>query len=125
MGDGDPPQHLRELPITPRPEEEMPVIRHQAIGCDAYPGLGVGLSQNLLKRGVVSGFLKQWESSDSAVEDMIGEVTSNEARAAGHGRCSTETVTILSRKDSRPLFFSLFFSFFFSARKNAAAGDKF
>jgi hypothetical protein len=85
MGDGDPPQHLRELPITPRPEEEMPVIRHQAIGCDAYPGLGVGLSQNLLKCGVVSRLVKQRESSDSAVEDMIGEFSSSEAGATRHG----------------------------------------
>jgi len=85
MGDGDPPQHLRELPITPRPEEEMPVIRHQAIGCDTHPGLGVGLSQNPLKRSVARGLVKQWESSDSAVEDMIGEVTSSEAGATRKG----------------------------------------
>jgi len=54
MGDGDPPQHLREFPITSRPEQEVPVIRHQAIGGDAYPGLVVGFSENLLKRSVVS-----------------------------------------------------------------------
>jgi hypothetical protein len=46
----------------------------------------VGLSQNLLKCGVVRGLVKQWESPDSAVEDMIGEVTSNEARTAGATR---------------------------------------
>ena len=47
--DGNPPQHLRELSIMPRPEEEMPVIRHQARGGDADAGLGVGLGENLLK----------------------------------------------------------------------------
>jgi hypothetical protein len=44
------------------------------------------------------------ESSDTRVEDMIGDVSRGETRAAGHGGSSTETVAILSRKDSRPLF---------------------
>jgi hypothetical protein len=86
------------------PEEEMPVIRHQAIGRDSYPCLGVSLSQNLLKRGVVSGLVKQRESPDSAVEDMIGEASGSEARAAGHSGAFTESVVNLSRKDSRPPF---------------------
>jgi hypothetical protein len=47
--------------------------------------MGVGLSQNLLKRGVVSRLVKQRESSDSAVEDMIGEFSSSEAGATRHG----------------------------------------
>jgi hypothetical protein len=70
----------------------------------------VGFGQNLLKRGVVSGLVnqrEQRESSNSSVEDMIGEISSSEAWAAGHGGSSTETVAPLSRKDSRPLFFSL------------------
>jgi hypothetical protein len=96
-----------ELPITSRPELHVPVIQHQTIGRDAYPGPVVGLSQNLLKCGVVSRLVKQRESPDSAVEDMIGEVSSSEARAAWHGRSSTETAAMLSRKDSRPLFFAL------------------
>lgn len=33
----------------------------------------------LLKRGVVRGLVKQWELSDSAVEDIIGEFSSSEA----------------------------------------------
>ncbi len=60
----------------------MPVIQHQTIGRDAYPGPVVGLSQNLLKCGVVSRLVKQRESSNSSVEDMIGEASSSEARAA-------------------------------------------
>ena len=79
--DGNPPQHLGEFPIMPRPEEEMPVIRHQAIGGDADAGLGVGLGENLLKRGIVSGLVKQREPSDTTVQDMIREVSSSEAWA--------------------------------------------
>ena len=58
------------------------MIRHQAIGRDAYPGPVVGLSQNLLKRGVVRGLIKQRESSNSAVEDMLGEISSSETWTA-------------------------------------------
>lgn len=75
LRDGDPPQHLRELPISPRPEQEVPVIRHEAIGRDAYPSPVVGLGQNLLKHGAVGGLVKQRGSTDSAVEHMIGKVS--------------------------------------------------
>jgi len=40
------------LAIMPRPEEEMPMIGHEAIGGDANLGLSVSLSENSLKRGV-------------------------------------------------------------------------
>lgn len=41
MGDGDPPQHLREFFIMSGPDEVL-VIGHQAIGRDTDAGLGVG-----------------------------------------------------------------------------------
>ena len=56
------------------------MIRHEAIGCDAYPSPVVGLGQNLLKRGVVGGLVKQRESTDSAVEHMIGKVSGDLSR---------------------------------------------
>jgi hypothetical protein len=90
----------------PGPEQQVPVIRHQTIGGNADAGLGVGLRQNLFKGGVVSGLLKQRESADATVQDVIGEVSSSETWTARHGRSSTETAAILSRKDSRPLFLS-------------------
>ena len=48
----------------------MPVIRHQAIGHDAYMGSVMGLGQNFLKRRIVSGLVKQGEPSDATVQDM-------------------------------------------------------
>jgi hypothetical protein len=104
MGDGDPPQHLRELPITSRPEQEVPVIRHQAIGGDAYPGLVVGFSENLLKRSVVSWLLKQRESSDTTVQDMIGEVSSSEARAAWHVPSLPKLHELVKKRLPTPFF---------------------
>ena len=79
MRDGASPQHLREFAILSRPEEEVPVIQHQAIGSDAEAGLGVRLSQNLLKGGVVSGLVKQRESPDATVQIVIGEISGREA----------------------------------------------
>lgn len=58
MGDGDPPQHLGEFSILARPEQEVPVIRHQAVGGDANAGLSVGFSENRLERGVVRGLVE-------------------------------------------------------------------
>jgi hypothetical protein len=85
MGNGHPPQHFRELAILSRPEEEVPVIRHQTIGGNANPRLGLGFGQNLLKRGIVSGLLKQRKATDSAVEYMIGKISSSETRSTRHG----------------------------------------
>jgi hypothetical protein len=75
----------------PRPEEEVPMIGHQAIGGDANLGLSVSLSENFLKRGVVRRLLEQLEPADASIQDMIGEVPSSEARPAWHGASCIET----------------------------------
>jgi len=80
------------------------MIRHQAIGRDTNSGAVLGFRQDVLKRGVVRGLLKQRESPNSTVEDMIGKIASCEARPARHGSSSSGRTPILSRKDSRPLF---------------------
>jgi len=79
----------------------MPVIRHEAIGGDADLGLGVGLGENLFKRAVVSGFLKERESPDTTIQDMIGESAGGEAWTAWHAGFCSEEVAVVSRKDSR------------------------
>ena len=61
------------------------MIRHQAIRHDTNASLDVGFSQDLLKCGVVSGFLKQREPPDTTVQDMIREVSSSKAMTARHG----------------------------------------
>ena len=53
----------------------MPAIRHETIACDACLSPVVGLGQNLLKHGAVGGLVKQRESTDLAVESMIGKVS--------------------------------------------------
>ena len=39
----------------------------------------MSLGENLLRGGVVSGFLKQGESPASAVEDVVGEISGSKA----------------------------------------------
>ncbi len=63
-----------------------PFLTSQAIGGDSDPGLGVSLGENLLRGGVVSGFLKQGESPASAVEDVVGEISGSKAWTAWHDR---------------------------------------
>ena len=75
MGDGDSADDFGEFSVMSRPEEEVPVIRHQAIGGDADPGLGLGFSENRFKGGVISGCLKQREPAHTTVQDVVGEVS--------------------------------------------------
>lgn len=69
MGDRDPAEHLGEFAILPRPEEEMPMIGHEAIGCDANLGLNVGFSENFLEGGIVRRLFEQLESADTPIQD--------------------------------------------------------
>lgn len=62
------------------------------------------------RRETVSGTFssrKQRDSTDSAVQNMVGDISSSEALAARHGGSSTETVAMLSRQVSLPLFFAV------------------
>lgn len=103
MRDGNPAEHLGEFAVMTRPEQQMPVIGHQAISGDANLRLGLGFSENLLKRGVVSGLLKERQPTHAPVQHVISTVSSSEARAAWHAEVSTEIGMDLSRRDSRPL----------------------
>ncbi len=91
MGDGDPAEHLGEFAILSRPEEEMPVIGHQAIGGDADLGLGLGFGENLLERGVVSGLFKERQPSYATIQHVIGKISSSKAGAARHTEACTES----------------------------------
>ncbi len=67
MRDGDSAEDLGEFSIMTKPEQQVPVIGHQAIGCNANLGLSLGFGENLLKGGVVSGLLKNRQPSHATV----------------------------------------------------------
>ncbi len=54
MGDRDPPEDSRQLPVSPRPEEQMPVRGREAVRRDPHTRLRVGCLQDVLKGGVVA-----------------------------------------------------------------------
>lgn len=50
VGDGDPSEHLGEFTIPSRPQEQMPMVGHQAVGGDANLGLACGLRPGSFQR---------------------------------------------------------------------------
>lgn len=102
MGDGDPAENFRQFPVMPWPEEEMPVIRHEAVGRDPQAGLSMGFRENLLKSGIVSGRFKQGEAAHSAIQDVVGEIAGSKAGTAWQRSTCIEFDMELSRNDSRP-----------------------
>ena len=81
------------------------MIRHQTIGSDANAGVRMGLGQNLFKDNIVGSCLKKWKTSDAAIEDMIGEISGGKAWTAWHRRSCSRTITRLSGKYTRSLFY--------------------
>lgn len=93
MGDGDPAKHFGDFAVLSWPKQEMPVIRHQAMGGDADPRVTMCLRQNLFEGDIVCSCLKQRQPSHATVQDVIGEVTSSKSGAAWHGdSCSGSLV---------------------------------
>ncbi len=100
MRDGDPAEHLGELAVMTRPEQQMPVIGHQTISGDANLSLGMSFGEDLFKSGVVSGLFKKRQLSHATVQHMIGVVSRSKAWAAWYTEVCTESGTWLSRKVS-------------------------
>jgi hypothetical protein len=96
VSDGDPAEHFGEFSILPRPEQEMPVSWHQAIGGDAKARIGLGFGQNLFKRGIISGFLEEGEASHPTIQDMVGKGAGNKSGTTWHRESSSGPVTRLS-----------------------------
>lgn len=55
----NPSHHLRKLSIVTRPQEQMPVIRHQTICRNPYVGSLIGFAENVFKRGIIRRLLKK------------------------------------------------------------------
>lgn len=53
------------------------MIGHQAVGSDSDPGLGLDFRKDLFKRSLVCGFLKQRQAANTAIQHMIGKISSS------------------------------------------------
>ena len=61
------PHEFAQLAIFPRPEHQMPVIGHQAIGADPHRPRAERFLDYALEREVVGIFLEERSATDAAV----------------------------------------------------------
>lgn len=62
----------------------------------------MGLGENLFKLSMVSEFFKQRKSSDTTIQDMVGEISGGKAWTAQYAGSCSEEVEVLSQKDVDP-----------------------
>jgi hypothetical protein len=70
---GEPAHELREVAIGARPEQEMEVVGHHAIGQQPHVITRDGLGEDSLECGVIPVGLKESQAGVAAVEDVINE----------------------------------------------------
>lgn len=106
MRDDDPAQDFGEFAILPWPEKKMPVIGHETVGGNPEARASMRFIQDLLKGEIVRGLLKQGQSPNPAVQDMVGKGSSSQSGTAEHVGASNKVAAPLPRKTPDP-FFSL------------------
>src|SRR5208337_4868110 len=75
VGQSQPANESRELSVLPRPDNQVPVIGHDAVGQQPCSRAIDGLFQDPLKRLVVLVFLKDRHPRVGAIEDMVDQAT--------------------------------------------------
>ncbi len=74
VGQRHPGHELGELPISPWPQHEMPVVGHDAVGEDPHRHACVRLAKHALKRLEVRWLFKDRQARIGAIEDVINNV---------------------------------------------------
>src|SRR5688572_20667934 len=73
-----------ELAIAARPDDEMPVIRHEAVGQEASFGPLDGLQQDVLKGFVIGGRVKDREPGIGAIQHMVHIAAEGGSEGSSH-----------------------------------------
>jgi hypothetical protein len=68
-----PAEEARQLPGFFGPQDEVPVVRHQAVGQQAGGGAGLGLLPDALEGPVVLVLEEQGAAAVAAVEGVVDE----------------------------------------------------
>ncbi len=70
---GQPAEEARQLPGLLRPQDEVPVVGHQAVGQQAGGGVGLGFFQDALEGPVVLVLEEEGAAAVAAVEGVVDQ----------------------------------------------------
>lgn len=85
VGDADPANELAEGLVGFGPDDQMPVVGHEAVGEQVGGVECQGLAQQLFKGRVVGVFMEERHAAVAAVEGVIDQTGLDESWAARHG----------------------------------------
>src|SRR5580765_1712188 len=89
-----PAQEGGQLPVRFGPEDEMPVIGHEAVGEDSGRVLLESLGEHALEGLVIAGLLEERQARDGTIEGVIDKASRSGAPVAWHAK---EPTTVRSR----------------------------
>ena len=98
VGQRHPGHELREFPISPWPQHEMPVVRHDAVGENSHRRACVRLAKHALKRLEVSWLLKNRQTRVGPIEDVVDNVAGCSSQWSPH---ALEVYTNRSHRSKR------------------------
>ncbi len=101
MGLREPLREGREFPLPPRPNDEVPMIGHQAIGEQPGRMRLQRLAQHAFKGLVVAIFLKQRQARNGPVQHVIDVTRSRSTGNTGHAL--TIRTHAAGRQGTRPV----------------------
>src|SRR5262249_37325437 len=106
VGDSQPAQVLGQVAVALGPEDQVPVVGHQAVGQEAHgPEVG-GLSEDGLEGGVVAILAEQGGGAEGGVEHVGDVAAGGAAGSAWHGGKSNPPGPTLSTEKTPDPFSS-------------------
>src|SRR5438552_13332207 len=101
---------LRQLSITLRPNDQMPVIGHEAVAQQPHRHPPRHVREDFLEGEIIAGFFEDDAASDGAVENMIRVPAGGNSRSPRHGEYNPVYAMSRQEKTPDPFFFPpLFF----------------
>lgn len=82
--EGQPADELRQLAILPRPDDEVPVVGHHAVGQEPRPRPLDSLDEDSLKRLVVAVAVEDGHPRVGAVQHVIDVTTFGSSQRTAH-----------------------------------------
>ncbi len=84
VGRQQPLEVAREVAFSPRPQDQVKVIRHETEPQHAHLHTFTGLLEQRQKRPVVRGIVKHLRPAVAPVQDVVAQTTNGRSRGARH-----------------------------------------